>query len=187
MVRVIVLSIVVALAAALAGPAGMASGSASQPTSELHFSVQESALFELLRAVTPYTLTVGSGLTAVDLILRDPSDLILSEGKVRFRIAVRGVTIPIDQVLEPELTVEYDSQQRQYFVVVSSLVVRVPLLGTIDLRDALPPLAVPALVEQLWELDSRLIGTRFHIRRIAIIEHRLDISADVDFPPVGRP
>lgn len=175
----------VALSAALAAPAGMASGAAPEPSSQLQLSVQESALFELLRAATPYTVTVGSGITAVDLILRDPSDLTLGEGKARFRIAVRGATIPIDQVLEPELTVEYDAQQRQYLVVVSRLAVRVPLLGTFDIRDALPPLTVPALVEQLWRLDSRPIGTRFHIRRIAILEHRLDIAADIDFPPVG--
>ncbi|HET6278663.1 MAG TPA: hypothetical protein VFG08_07760, partial [Candidatus Polarisedimenticolia bacterium] len=150
----------VALIAALAAPRSMASGAAPELASQLQFSVQESALLELLRAATPYTVTVGSGLTAVDLILRDPSDLTLGEGKARFRIAVRGATIPIDQVLEPELTVEYDAQQRQYHIVVSRLAVRVPLLGTFDIRDALPPLAVPAVMEQLWKLDSRPVGAR---------------------------
>jgi len=187
MITMTTLIMMVAVAAAMAGPTGTASNPAPQRSSELQFSVKESALFELLLAVTPYTITVGSGLTAVDLILRDPGDLNLNEGKARFRIRVRGATIPLDQMLEPELTVEYDSQRRQYFVVVTSLTVQVPLVGTIDLRDALPPLAVPAIIEQLWGLEGRTIGTRIHVRRIAIVDHRLDISADVDFPPVGRP
>jgi len=184
--RAIFLLVMVALATGLAGPAVVASESLPKLQSELHFSVEESALFELLRAATPYTVTVGSGLTAVDLILRDPADLVLSDGKARFRIGVRGATIPVDQVLEPELTVEYDPQRRQYFVVVTSLPVSIPLLGTLDVRDALPPMAVPALVEQLWEINSRPLGTRIHIRRIAILDHRLEISADIDFPPIGR-
>jgi hypothetical protein len=185
-VRALFLFFMVALASALAGPSSPASESVPKLQSELHFSVEESALFELLSAATPYTVTVGSGLTAVDLILRDPADLILSEGKARFRIGVRGATIPVDQVLEPELTVEYDPHRRQYFVVVTSLPVQVPLLGTLDVREALPPIAIPALVEQLWELDSRPLGARIHIRRIAILDHRLEISADVDFPPIRR-
>jgi hypothetical protein len=176
----------VALAASLLAPATAASAPTAEQHAELHFSVDESALFELLRAATPYTVTVGSGLTAVDLILRDPVDFILTEGEVRFRIRVRGATIPIDQVLEPVLTIEYDPHQRRYFVVVTSLTMRLPLLGTIDLRDALPRMAVPALIEQLWEVDSRPLGARFHIRRIAILDERLEISADVDFPPLGR-
>lgn len=186
MLRVTLLPIVLTLTVALATPAGAASRSIPEPHPEIHFSVEESALFELLRAATPYTITVGSGITAVDLILRDPAEFILSEGRASFKIGVRGATIPVDQVLEPVLTVEYDPRRRQYFVVVTSLPVQIPLLGTVDIREALPPIAVPALVEQLWQLDSRAVGARIHIRRIAILDHRLEISADIDFPPVGR-
>lgn len=193
MSRILRLCVIVAIAAsvtpvaAAAEPPAVTSTTAPVGTSELQFSVRESALFELLRAVTPYTLTVGSGLASVDLILHDPAGLELSDGKARFRIGVRGATIPLDQMLEPELRVEYDSQRRQYFVVVTRFTVQVPLVGTIDLREALPPLAIPALVEQLWGLQGKPIGTRLHIRRIAIADRRLDISADVDFLPIGRP
>ncbi len=182
--RVVSISGMVALAACLAAPATAASAPASEQRAELHFSVEESALFELLRAATPYTVTVGSGITAVDLVLRDPVDFALTEGEARLRIRVRGTTIPVDQVIEPVLTIEYDPLQRQYFIVVTSLTVRLPLLGALDLRDALPRMAVPALVEHLWELDSRPLGARFHIRRIAILDQRVEISADVDFPPL---
>jgi hypothetical protein len=170
------MSIDAALAAgATASPAGEAT--------EVRFTVNERALLDCLRAATPQTLTVGSSLLSTELTLLDPADLVLANGRASFRIRVKGRTIPLDQVVNPTVTIDKDPRSGQFFGVVSSLPVQVPGLGSIDLKDYLPRFEIPTLLEDLWHVADRPLGLRLRIRRIAILDHLLEVGADVDFAP----
>lgn len=162
-----------------AGAAPMAGPEAT----EVRFTVNERALLDCLRAATPQTVTVGSSLLSTELTLLDPADLVLVNGRASFRIRVKGRTIPLDQVVNPTVTIDKDPRSGQFFGVVSSLPVQVPGLGSIDLKDYLPRFEIPALVEDLWHVADRPLGLRLRIRRIAILDHLLEVGADVDFAP----
>ncbi len=151
---------------------------------EISFAVDQKALLELVRAATPYSVTIGNQLIGADLVFTDPSELLLVDGQATLRIRVKGHRIPIDQVLRPAIRIEYDPALRQYFAIVSSLVIEIPGLGKVDLRDALPRVAIPAVVDRLWALQDRPIGMRLRIRSITIGDERLEIGADVEFPRV---
>jgi hypothetical protein len=156
---------------------------AAPDATELRFTVNERALLDCLRAATPQTVTVGSSLLSTDLTLLDPTDLVLANGRASFKIRVKGRTIPLDQVVRPTVTIDKDPRSGQFFGVVSSLPVQVPGLGSIDLKDYLPRFEIPALVEDLWHVADRPLGLRLRIRRIAILDHLLEVGADVDFAP----
>ena len=173
-------------ACGLAYTAASSSGAPASGRAEITFDVDESALLDLARAATPYTVTVGSDLLSVDLVFTEPSGLVLDDDRATLNIRVRGSKIPLDQILRPMVTVEYDAAKRQYFAIVSSLTVKVPGLGRIDLSNVLPRVAIPAVLENLWDMQDRPIGVRFHIRRIALRDHRLEVGADVDFAPITR-
>jgi hypothetical protein len=156
---------------------------AGAESTEVRFTVNERALLDCLRAVTPQTVTVGSSLLSTELTLLDPADLVLANGRASFRIRVKGRTIPLDQVVNPTVTIDKDPRSGQFFGVISSLPVQVPGLGSIDLKDYLPRFEIPALLEDLWHAADRPIGLRLRIRRIAILDHLLEVGADVDFAP----
>jgi hypothetical protein len=163
-------------------PASAASPAGAEAT-EVRFTVNERALLDCLRAATPQTVTVGSSLLSTELTLLDPADLVLANGRASFRIRVKGRTIPLDQVVNPIVTIDKDPRSGQFFGVVSSLPVQVPGLGAIDLKDYLPRFEIPALLEDLWHVADRPLGLRLRIRRIAILDHLLEVGADVDFAP----
>ena len=181
--------LVLGLMVGLSGDAG-AAVPASPPTpsgpdtSEVRFMVNERALLDVLRAATPQTIAVGTSLMSVNLTLLDPSDLVLGGGKVTFKIRVKGSGIPLDQVVTPVVTVDRDPRTGQYFGVVSSMPVSIPGAGRVDLRDFLPRFEIPAVVESPWGVADRPLGLRLRIRRIAILEHLLEVGADVDLAPV---
>jgi hypothetical protein len=152
--------------------------------SEVRFTVNERALLDVLRAATPQTVTVGTSLMSVDLTLLDPSDLVLGGGKATFKIRVKGRNIPLDQVVSPVVTVDRDPRTGQYFGVVSSMPLTIPGAGRIDLKDFVPRLEIPAVVESPWGVAARPLGLRLRIRRIAILDHLLEVGADVDLAPV---
>jgi hypothetical protein len=151
--------------------------------SELRFTVNEKALLDCLRAATPQTVTVGTTMLSTDLTLLDPSDLVLANGRASFKIRVKGRTIPLDQIVNPVVTVERDPRSGQYFGVVASLPVQVPGLGSVDLKDYLPRFEIPAVLENMWSVADRPLGVRVHIRRIAILDHLLEVGADLDVAP----
>lgn len=153
-------------------------------TSEVRFTVNERALLDVLRAATPQTIAVGTSLVSTDLTLLDPSDLVLGAGKATFKIRVKGRGIPLDQVVSPVVTVERDPRTGRYFGVISSLPLVLPGAGRIDLRDFLPRFEIPAVVDNPWGVADRPLGIKLRIRRIAILEHLLEVGADVDLAPV---
>lgn len=156
-------------------------------SSEVHFTVQEPALLDFLRASTPQTLTVGSSLMSTELTLLDPSDLVLTGGKATFKIRVKSRSIALDQVVSPVVTVHRDPRTQQYYGVVNSLPLQIPGAGKIDLRDFLPRIEIPAVIENPWPVADRTLAVRLRIRRIVILEHQLEVGADVDLAPAVPP
>lgn len=152
---------------------------------EVQFRIAEPALLDLLRAVTPHTLTVGTPLLGTDLVLSDPRDLVLKDGKASFNIRVKGRTLPVEQVISPTLMVRHDQDLHKFFVVISSLPLRLPGLGSIDLKDYLPRVEIPALLENLWNSGNGPLGVNLRIRRISIIDHAVEVGADASFTSAG--
>jgi hypothetical protein len=174
---------VLAEAGVPAGTSAASAGASAEP-SEVRFTVGESALLDCLRAAMPQTLSVGTKVLGTELTLLDPSDLVLRDGKARFKIRVKGRTLPVDQVVQPTVTIDRDPQSGRYYGVVSSLPIQIPGLGALDLRDYLPRFEIPAVVENLYRVSDRPLGLRLRIRRIAILDHLLEVAADLDFAPV---
>lgn len=145
--------------------------------------VGESALLESLKAAAPQTITIGSSIASTDLVLSDPTDLVLADGIARFKVRLRGKTLPVDQILTPVVRVEYDTPRDRFYVVVSSLPLQLPGLGRIDLKDYIQRIEIPALFENLWRLSDRQLGMNLRVRRIAIVEHAVELGADVSFTP----
>jgi hypothetical protein len=157
---------------------------AGADASEIRFTVGESALLDLLRAATPQTVAVGNSLLSTDLTLLDPSDLVLHDGKASFRIRVKGRTLPVDQVVNPVISLNRDAATGQYYGVISTLPVQIQGLGAIDLKDYIPRFEIPAVLENQYRVSDRPLGIRLRIRRMAILEHQLEVGADIDLAPV---
>jgi hypothetical protein len=151
----------------------------------VRFTVGEDALLDWLKAVTPYTFSAGSQLLKVDLTLSEPRELRLSDSRATMKIRLRGSSIPVDQVLQPVFTLRHDEARGRYYVVVSSLPVQLPGFGTIDLKDSFPKFEVPELIQDLWRFSDRPVALNLDIRRIAVLEHALEIGADVNFAPAA--
>jgi len=66
---------------------------------------------------------------------------------------------------------------------VSSLPVQLPGIGSIDLKDSLPRFEIPELVEDLWRFSDRPVALNLDIQRIVVLDHRIEIGADVVFTP----
>lgn len=181
-------AVVAILAGALALSAAVhaAPGAPSAPPadrSEVRFTIGEAALLDLLKAATPYTFNAGNAYLRVDLTLSEPRDLRLLDSKATLKVRLKGSTLPVDQILSPVFTLRHDEALNKYFVVVSSLPVQLPGLGSIDLKDSLPRFEMPELVEDLWRFSDRPVALNLDIRRIAVLDHRIEIGADVVFTP----
>ncbi len=183
--RVSIVAAVVAISC-LCSPAGAAPPppAAGSDPSEIKFTVGESALLDVLRAATPQTLAVGNSLVSTDLTLLDPSDLVLHDGKASFRIRVKGRTFPVDQIVTPVISLNRDAATGQYYGVIATLPVQIQGLGAIDLKDYVPRFEIPAVMENLYHVADHPLGIRLRIRRMAILEHQLEVGADIDLAPV---
>jgi len=176
-----------------AGPATAATpqaaaSAAPSDRSEVRFTINETALLDWLKTVTPYTFSAGNQILRIDLTLSDPRELKLLDSRATLKLRLRGSGVPLDQVLQPVFTLRHDEAQGRYYVVVSSLPVQLPGFGTIDLKDNFPKFEIPELIEDLWKFSDRPVALNLDIRRIAVLEHALEIGADVNFvaaPPAG--
>ncbi|HXU12270.1 MAG TPA: hypothetical protein VN898_09915 [Candidatus Binatia bacterium] len=176
------------LAGALALPAAVraAPGAPVAPPadrSEVRFTIGEAALLDLLKAATPYTFNVGNAYLKVDLTLSEPRDLRLLDSKATLKVRLKGSTLPVDQILSPVFTLRHDEALNKYFVVVASLPVQLPGIGSIDLKDSLPRFEIPELIEDLWRFSDRPVALNLDIQRIVVLDHRIEIGADVVFTP----
>ncbi|HYV18365.1 MAG TPA: hypothetical protein VFC25_04970 [Verrucomicrobiae bacterium] len=160
--------------------------------SEMHFTLGERALLDCLKAALPQTVNVGSGLFATELTFLDPSDLVLKQdGTASCRVRVKGRTLPVDQVIKPVLRVERDAKTGGWYGVVQSLPLQLPGMGSLDLKDTLPRVEIPQVIDNLRPFGDKPSALKLSIRSIAILEHRVEIAADLDLSsgvtPRGRP
>ena len=165
------------LAAAPAGDPG--------PSFEVQFTIDEAAIMDYLRAATPVSITVGRSPLRVDLILSDPRDLVLREGRADVSLRVRGRSIPVDDRISASVSIVYDRNLRKYFAVMAELPLKIPGLGQLDLSDAIPRVGIPSLVEDIWRFADRPVGLNLTIRRLAILDHAIGVAGDVSFVPVS--
>ena len=177
---------VLALVLAAAGaPRATAAGAAAPAgTPELRLTVGEAALGRWLDLLMPLTIRVGNDLVSADLVFSEPREVALRKGVASLRLRVTGRTLPIDQTIAPAIRVEYDPVARQYYGVVASLPIQLPGLGRIDLKDSLPRLAVPPLLEDLFRFEDRSLSLNLRIRTIAILDRAIEVGADTDFAPL---
>jgi hypothetical protein len=150
---------------------------------EVRFTITESALLDWLKAETPYTFSVGNQILKIDLTLSEPRDLQLLDSRATLKIRLRGGSLGVDQVIQPVLTLSHDATHGRYAIVVSSLPVQLPGFGTIDLKDSFPKFDIPELIEDFYRFGDRPVALNLDIRRIAVLEHALEIGADVNFAP----
>jgi len=187
--RDILAALAVAGSLVLAGPAPAApqspAPSAALDRSEVQFAIGEDALLDWLKAVTPYTFSVRNQLLKVELTLSEPRELKLLDSRATMKIRLSGSSIPVDQVLQPLFTLRHDVARGRYYVVVSSLPVQLPVFGTVDLKDSFPEFEIPQLIQDLWRFSDRPVALNLDIRRIAVLEHALEIGADVNFAPAA--
>lgn len=171
--------------AAAVRAAGEGASPAAADRSEVRFTITEDALLDWLKTATPYTFSVGNQVLKIDLTLSEPRELKLLDSRATLKIRLRASGIPVDQVLQPVLTLRHDEANARYYVVVSSLPVQLPGFGTIDLKDSFPKFEIPELIEDLWRFGDRPVALNLDIRRIAVLEHALMVGADVNFVPAS--
>lgn len=182
------LSLVALLGAGSPGRAEPAAAAPAPPDrSEVQFRIGEPVLLDWLRAVTPYTVTVGTPPLSTDLIFSEPRDLALRQGQATFKVRLRGRPLAVDQILAPVIAVRYEPQQRRYLLVVSKLEVQVPGLGTLDLKSYFPRLEFPSVLQNLWRSGERPYGLDLVIRRVQILDHAVEIGADANFTSSEAP
>ena len=153
--------------------------------SDVRLTITENALLDWLKAATPYTFSVGNQILKVDLTLSEPRELLLLDSRATLKIRLRGSSLGVDQVIQPVFTLNHDAARGRYYIVVSSLPVQLPGFGAIDLKDSFPKFEVPELLEDLYRFGERPIALNLDIRRIAVLEHALEVGADVNFAPAS--
>jgi hypothetical protein len=161
---------------------------AAADRSEVRFTINEDALLDWLKSVTPYTFSAGNQLLKIDLTVSEPRELRLLDSRATLKIRLKGSGVPVDQVLQPMFVLRHDEARGRYYVVVSSLPVQLPGFGTIDLKDSFPKFEIPELIQDLWKSSDRPVALNLDIRRIAVLDHALEIGANVNFvtaSPVG--
>ena len=152
---------------------------------EVRFTITEDALLNWLKAATPYTFSVGNQILKVDLTLSEPRDLRLQDSRATLKIRLRGASLGVDQLIQPVLALSHDAAKGKYSVVVSSLPVQIPGFGAIDLKDSFPRFEIPELLEDFYRFGDRPVALNLDIRRIAVLEHALEIGAEVTFAPAA--
>ena len=152
---------------------------------EVRFTIDKAAIMDYLRAATPVTVTVGRSPLLVDLVLSDPRDLVLREGRAQVSLRVRGRSLPVDERISASVSIAYDKTLRKYFAVMEELPLTIPGLGRLDLSDAIPRVGIPSLVEDIWRFADRPVGLNLTIRRLAILDDAIEVGGDVSFAPVS--
>jgi len=180
------------IGAAVALLAGMTMAFSATPSPEpaadrsgVRFTITEATLLDWLKAATPYTFSVGNQVLKIDLTMSEPKDLRLQDSKASFRVRLKGTTIPVDQVVAPVFLLRHDDALNKYFVVISSLPVLLPGLGTVDLKDSFPKFELPELVQDIWRFSDRPVAVNLDIRRIAVLDHAIEVGANLIFTPAA--
>ena len=149
---------------------------------DLSLSLRREALQELIAAATPYRVDLGSTLLRESLTFSDPRDLSFQGGKITFSVRCQGAPFPVDQVLRPVFSLR-PSGKGGYQAVVESLPMKIPGYGTVDLREAVPPVEIEPLLRQTVFLQGRPVQLHVRVRSITIRPKQIDVGASLRLEP----
>lgn len=160
---------------------------ASPPTSpdDLNITLRREAVQGLIQGATPYHVDLGSSLLKETLVFSEPRDLSFPNGKITFRIRCQGSPFPVDQVLQPVLSLR-PAGSGGYQVIVQSLPLMIPGFGRVDLKDAFPPLDIQSLLSQEVFLQGRPAQLDVQLRRIAVRPDEIHMGASVRLKAAAR-
>jgi hypothetical protein len=181
MIRATVFSLLAIVSLPSPGMAGSSPATASQE--ELTFVMQGSAVLGLLSAATPYEVQVGGSLLRETLTFTEPRNLQLQPGRISFSVHARGSPVSVDQTLRPVLVLKPPGGGAGYRLVVESLPVAIPGLGTVDLKDFFDPIEIQALLRQSVLLQGRQAWLDIQVRRITLRDDRVEVGASIRLTP----
>jgi len=176
-VRGFVFSLIVLVSLPSPGLAGAVPTTA--PPEDLAISLRSEAILRLLYAATPYEVQVGGSLLRETLTFTEPRNLVLQAGRISFSVRCRGTPIPVDQSLRPVFLLKEPGGGGGYRVVVESLPVAIPGLGTVDLKDLFEPIEIQSLLRQSVFLQGRPAWVDVQVRRITLRADRIDVGASI--------
>lgn len=173
----------------------LAAGSNCVIGAGLEISLDRAELNTLLRTAAPYQITVKTMLFTEVLTFSNLRDLVLEEGKLRIRATCTGRPAPIRAEIQAEISLVRDPESGKLEGVFSSLPVRIPPIGTIDLKDYMPRLEIPALILQAIDFPDRSRRMEIQVRDFRIRPAGIQASFDLRFlpdppgpaPPPGTP
>jgi hypothetical protein len=161
-------------AAVSLAPPGAAAGTVT-------FSVDPPTLLSYLRAVTPYELAIGKAGLSESLTLSNPRDLRIEAGKILMKVDVRGTPLPVEDVLEPRLTIRWNETRKAWEAKVENVQLRVPMFGTVDLSEHMRPIAIPSTFTQPAEAGTEALLVDGKILSLKVLDTSIQVSADLAF------
>ena len=177
MIRVFVFSLLALVSLPSAGLAAAAPSTAHPE--DLTITLRNPAILGLLSAATPYEVQVGGSLLRETLTFTEPRNLLLQAGRISFSVRCRGTPFTVDQTLRPVFVLKEPGGGGGYRVVVESLPVAIPGLGTVDLKDLFQPIEVQSLLRQSFLLQGRPAWIDVQVRRITLHADRVDMAASI--------
>lgn len=151
------------------------------------FSVDAATLQNFLVAVTPYEFVVGEGGLSETLRLANPREIRFENGKVKLKIDCRGEPFPLELVLEPVISLEWDESESAWMARVESLPVQLAPLGTFNLAKYVRPVPIPSFFSQLAGDDHVGFILDGKIRSLEILSTKILVTADLTFRPAPPP
>lgn len=163
--------------------------------SGLEISLDRSELITLLSTAAPYQITVKTMLFTEVLTFSNLRDLVLEEGKIRVRATCTGSPAPIRAEVQAEISLVRNPESGKLEGLFSSLPVRIPPIGTIDLKDYMPRLEIPSLILQAIDFPDRTRKIEIQVREFRIRPEGIQAWFDLRFlpdpphsaPPSGTP
>jgi hypothetical protein len=155
------------------------------------FTLDPPALESFLRAITPYEVVIGKHGLSETLTLSNPRDVSFAAGGVKLKVDYRGTPLPVEDVLQVSLILQWSEVKKSYEARIASLPVSLPALGTIDLAQHLRPFTIPTVFSEVAGEGSQAMGIEGKILSIKILDTMIQASADVTFrkpaPPAAAP
>jgi hypothetical protein len=148
---------------------------------ESTFSVDAPTVQSFLEAVTPYEVMVGKGGLSEILTLANPREIRFQKGRILLKLDCRGEPFPIEMVLEPAITVEWDEEMGAWMARIASFPIEIPLFGKFDLARYLRPYPIPQHFSQPAGNGEVFFSIDGKIKGLQILEDRILVNADLTF------
>jgi hypothetical protein len=148
--------------------------------------IKRAELEAILVTGAPYHLDLDLFLGTQTLSFERPRDLTMNNGRLRFRVTCSGSPVPIRAELQPEIAITRNPDNGDFEIQFSSLPLKFPGVGAIDIKNYIPPQKVSALIHHVIRGDDRnRIGMiRFHDIRIE--PEGIAVEFDFRFLPDGE-